>query len=192
MKIEQRYAEAISRGDVSSTPRSTFAGADVLGAMAFAAKPVQAALAPGQKRRGHPLAIALLRMFLLGDKEAKAVCALMTRMAVSKAHEWRQPIGEAGADIMAGLVLAWHRDSVCKVCGGHGFRLLFDAELGEGRGVVSDQPCDACHGTGRREFDGLFPSERVELARWLRAKVERETALAGPAAMRRLAPKLEV
>lgn len=176
-KIVERYAAAVNRGDLSSDARSTFAGADVCGAFGLAS-------------RKYRLAAALARMFVGGDKEAREVSRMMTRMLVSKAYQWGQPIGEAGADIMAGLVLHWHRDSACKVCGGHGFKLLFDAELGDGRGVVSDSPCPACGGSGKRPFEAMFPIERVPLANWLRGKVERETALAGPAAMRKLAPDL--
>lgn len=171
-KILDTYAGAVSRGDLGSDDRSTFRGADVVGAF-------------GLVGRKHKLAAALARMFVGGDKEAKEVSAIMTRMLVSKAHEWGEPIGEAAADLIAGIVLEWHRNGTCTVCRGHGFRVV-SGTLGESRAVIGSQACRACRGRRLRPFEPLFPVERVSLARWLRAKVERETALAGPAAMRKL------
>lgn len=171
-RILDTYAGAVSRGDLSSDDLSTFRGADVVGAF-------------GMAGRKHKLALALARMFVGGDREAKEVSAIMTRMLVSKAHEWGEPIGEAAADLIAGIVLEWHRNSTCPVCKGHGFRTVA-GDLGESRAVIGSQPCRACRGRRVRNFDPLFPVERLGLARWLRDKVERETALAGPAAMRKL------
>lgn len=187
-KIVERYAGAIQGGTLKSEPNTTFANADVLGAAALAGKQVRAAetldAAPG-----NPLGIALLRMFVGGDKEAKAVALSLTRMAKSKADEWREPIGWAGADLLAGLVLEWHRNSCCTECGGHGFQTAV-GELGEGRVVMGDSACPACQGSTRRPFDPLFPPDRLQLALWLREKIEAEQAGAGVAAMRALAPAL--
>lgn len=171
-KILDTYAGAVARGDLSSDDRSTFRGADVVGAFGLAG-------------RKHKLAAALARMFIGGDREAKEVSAIMTRMLVSKAHDLGEPIGEAAADLIAGIVLEWHRNSTCPMCKGHGFRTVA-GELGESRAVIGSQACRTCKGRRVRPFDPLFPAERLSLARWLRDKVERETALAGPAALRYL------
>ena len=52
--------------------------------------------------------------------------------------------------------------------------------------------CKFCRGTGKILFDRQFPITRLELARWLLVEIEREQAVAGPAAMAALAPKLEL
>jgi len=85
---------------------------------------------------------------------------------------------------MARAVLAWHRDGTCKHCEGHGFPKL------DGAPGLSARPCHHCRGTGRIIFDRQFPLERLELARWLAAEVDREQQIAGVEAMRRLAERL--
>jgi hypothetical protein len=133
-----------------------------------------------------PLAAALLRLFVGGDPAAKAVSDIMRRMLVGKAFRMGDPIGEASADLVACMVLQWHRDNTCRTCGGHGFRTVL-GELGAGRTVIGDTPCPDCCGKGKRNFERLFPRNRVQLALWLRDEVERETAFAGAEAMRVLA-----
>lgn len=177
-KIVDRYASAMRSGNLASKPGTTFSDIDVVGAHGLAAK-------------RHPLAIALQRMFLGGDVEAKAVCVILTAKAVGKAHRIGSPIGIAGADLLAGMVLQWHRDCVCKACGGHGFKVI-GGKIGESRSVKGDVPCPACRGSGKRDFDSMFPFEHLELTRWLRDEVERETAKAGQAAMAALAPRLDL
>ncbi len=177
-KIVERYASAVRSGNLKSEPDTTYSDSDVVGAFGLAGK-------------RDPLATALMRMFLGGDVEARVVCEMLAIKAVGKAFRLGQPIGHAGADLLAGLVLSWHRDSVCKACGGHGFEVI-GGELGESRTVKGDVACPSCKGTGRRPFDSLFPVEHLQLAWWLREEVEKETAKAGQAAMAALAPRLDL
>lgn len=160
MKFRDRYAMAVDDG----VPRDVIHAAGVVA-------------------RRAPLAMALMRFFVGGDLEGKAVSAILRRMAVGKAYRMDDPIGEAAADLVAGMVLQWHRDSSCRMCGGHGFKTIL-GELGDGRTVIGDSACKDCRGTGKRPFDRMFPLNRLPLARWLREEVERETSRAGAEAMR--------
>lgn len=173
MKFEDRYARAMRSSNLRSEEKSVHSGADILGAAGLAAKE-------------HPLAIALLRLFN-GDLGAvDRIIDLMTDMAVGKAYRLGREIDRVAASLLSRFVLDWYRDARCKACGGHGFKRMKAAP------TLSDQQCTACEGAGRRNFESMFPPERLELAKWLAAELERETALAGPAAMAALAPRLEV
>ena len=161
---------------------------DTLMAAAWAAKPVRAAQHPTKAREGNPLGVALLRLFVGGDREAKEVLRLLTEMLVSKAYRAGDTLGPAAADLIAAAVLDWHRNSVCPECGGHGFQTAVGELGGDSRVVMGDTPCPACHGTAKRPFDALFPPDRLWLALWLRERIEAKQAAAGVEAMRVLAP----
>lgn len=171
MRFEDRYASAVRSSNLKSEPKTTFSDADVLGAA-------------GKAANRHPLALALLRLFT-GDNHASAVIIeLLTDRLVGKAFRMGDEVDRAAASLMARIALDWFRDAVCKRCGGHGFKLLKGSpHLGEDR-------CPHCEGTGKRDFEGLFSERRVDLARWVLVELEREIALAGPAAIEMLAPRL--
>lgn len=171
--IQTRYGSAISSSNLRSCAETSSSDSDVLGAAGLAAK-------------HSPLAISLMRLFVGGDQHGTALVEHMTRMLVGKAYRLKPPINEAGASIIARLVLDWHRDSACKKCGGHGFKLMTNAPS------LSDKRCESCDGSGKRSFDDLFHPDRVDLATWLLVEVERETAIAGPLAMQYLAPRLDL
>lgn len=192
-QIRDAYARALQSKNLRSDARTDRSDSDIIGAVAFAGKAVRTEVVDGKviKRKGSKLAMQLLRLFVGGDREAKDVTHTLARMAVGKAYRLGAPIGEAGADLLAGLVVQWHRDSTCKTCGGHGFKTAV-GKLGDSRVVMGDTPCDDCHGSGKRDFDGMFPWEHLNLARWLRAEVEKEQAIAGAEAMKALGPRLDL
>ena len=177
-RFTERYAQSVARGDLKSTDRSTYGGADVHGAAGLAGKK-------------HPLAMALLRLFSGDNNAADEVVSVLAEMAWNKAGAEKIKLKRTQAVDMARAVLAWHRDGVCKTCGGHGYKTV-GGELGEGRAVIGDVPCEDCKGTGRVPFDSHFALERLGIARWLREQVEREQGRAGAAAMAALAPKLDL
>jgi hypothetical protein len=142
--------------------------------------------AAGKASKDHPLSLSLLRLFNGDNGAVSEIIELMTSAAVGKAYRVGPEISRVAASFIARLVLDWYRDSTCKACGGHGFKRM------NGAPTLSDQPCGQCAGTGRRNFDAMFPKSRLELARWLAAELEREQALAGPAAMAALAPRLDL
>lgn len=171
--MTDHYARAVHASSLASKPETTHSAADVLGAHGLAAKRV-------------PLGVALLRLFVGDNHAAGLVVEILAEKAVGKAYRLGNEIGRVEAGDMARAVLAWHRDSRCKVCGGHGLKLI------PGTTTLGNDACRPCRGTGRVLFDRHFSIERLELARWLAAEIEREQAKAGPAALAALAPRLQL
>ena len=173
MSIIDRYASAVRSSNMGSKPETTRSDSDVIGAAGLAAKHV-------------PLGIALMRL-LSGDNHASGVIVdILAEKAVGKAYRLGNECGRVEATDIARAVLAWHRDATCKPCGGHGVLHI------PGTPTLGSERCPRCKGAGRMPFDRQFSMVRLELARWLVAEVERELAIAGPAAMRALAPRLDL
>jgi len=173
MTIIDRYATAIRSSNLGSRPETVQSDSDVLGAAGLAAKRV-------------PLGIALMRL-LSGDNHASAtVVAILADKAVGKAYRMGNECGRTEAEDLGRVVLAWYRHGTCARCGGHGVLLI------PGTMTLGNHECPACRGDGRIRLDRQVPMVRLELARWLAAEVERELAFAGPAAMKALAPSLEL
>ena len=172
-KITDRYASAIRSGNLASKPDTTFSDSDVVGAHGLAAK-------------RHPLAIALQRMFLGDNMAAHQVVLALAENACGKAFRMGLETTEAQRVDLARSVVAHWRHGTCKACNGHGYKLI------DGTPHLSEQLCGACRGSKRRAFDREFPMLHLDLARWMLAEVERETAKAGQAAMAALAPRLEL
>lgn len=171
--LQDRYSSAVRSSNLKSNPRTTKSDSDVLGAAGFASK-------------HRPLAIALMRLFVGDNHASRDIVELLTRMVVGKAwHGQKMALPETEARDISQAVLAWHRDGVCKACGGHGYMRV------DGAPTISDQPCGVCRGTGKVPFDKHFKGGRRELAQWLVTEIEREQAAAGQAAMAALAPRLE-
>lgn len=174
MNILDRYSSAMHSKNLKSEPDTTNSDSDVLGAAGLAAK-------------HSPLAMSLLRLFLGDDRGAPALVEHMTQMLVGKAYRVPIDVDRADCTLIARAVLAWHRDGVCKACGGHGFQLIANTP------ALSSSKCPSCRGTGRKPFDSQFHYlSHLYLAQWLLAEVERETAKAGPAALVALAPRLDL
>ncbi len=173
MSFNDRYSRAVRSKNLRSEAEKV-GDADTLGAAGLAGK-------------HHPLAMALLRLFVGDNSSARDIVNILAGMAVSKAWHWDKVTLDANEAVdIARKVLAWHRDGVCKACGGHGHMVI------PGTTTIGEQACGSCRGTGRVPFDREFSMERIPLARWLLSEVERETAKAGPAAMASLAPRLEL
>lgn len=179
MSIIDRYSSAVRSSNLRGRSETDFGAAkpadaiDIIGAAGLAAK----------KR---PLALALMRLFVGDNKAARELVRLLAEMARNRATTYNIALKRTQADDIARAVLAWHRDGVCKACGGHGFLKL---EFSPG---LSDSPCRECVGVGKVLFESNFTVERRVIARWLLAEVEREQARAGPAAMAKLAPRLDL
>jgi hypothetical protein len=171
--MTDHYARAVNASSLVSKPDTTHSATDVLGAHGLAAKRV-------------PLGVALLRLFVGDNHAAGMIVNILADKAVGKAYRLGDEIGRVEAEDMARAVLAWHRDNRCKVCGGHGLKLI------PGTTTLGDEPCRPCRGSGRIPFDMNFTLMRLGLARWLAAEIEREQAKAGPAALAALAPRLQL
>jgi hypothetical protein len=146
---------------------------ETLGAAAFAG-------------RKHPLAMALMRLFVGDNHAAGEVVQIMAVRVWGKAQADGYKLRRVQSEEMAQKVLAWHRDGACRACGGHGYLVI------PGTTSIGEVACGACRGSGRVPFEREFTMEHLWLARWLLAEVERETAKAGPAAMAALAPRPDI
>ena len=180
-KILDRYASAIYSDNLISRPDTTHSDTDVLGAAGIAGK---ATLASG--RPGAPLAMALTRLFSGDNRAGAQIVEILAQMLWRRAPSDGTKLLRTQSVDIARAVLAWHRDGVCKPCGGHGYHVI------PGTLTIGDEQCRRCHGTGKRPFESQFTPALQPTARWLLAEIERESAKAGPAAMAALAPRLDL
>lgn len=172
-KIIDRYSGAVHSGNLGSKPDTTHSDSDVLGAFGLAAK-------------RSPLAVALARLFTGDNHAAGHIVTILAEKVISRAYSQGITLAHVEAQDLSRAVLSWQRDSRCKSCGGHGVRVIL------GTTTLGDEPCPVCKGEGRIPFNRQFTMERLELARWLSTKLEAEIGVAGEAAMRMLAPRLDL
>ncbi|RYF50298.1 MAG: hypothetical protein EOO27_32025 [Comamonadaceae bacterium] len=179
MKVTDRYATAVRSSCLTVDPRTTFSDTDVLGAMGLAARELK-------KEDKHSLAVALERLFL-GDNSASVeiVDALATKLRNKAAEDHLKMTAGQCRDV-ARACLAWHRHGTCRPCGGHGKLPI------EGTPHLGEESCPVCMGRGQYPFEIQFREEWRGLAVWLVEFMKREQGRAGPAAMRKLAPKLDL
>lgn len=171
-KILDRYASAVHSSNLSSKAATVYSDSDVLGAAGLAGKQ-------------NPLAMALTRLFSGDNHAVYDLVRIMSERAWGKAHTMHIKLKRTQADDMARAVLAWYRDGRCRACDGHGFRLIPNTR------TLGESACPKCRGSCRIPFDPQFSLERLPVARWLLTEVEREIGKAGPAAMAKLADRLD-
>ncbi len=175
-KVVEVFAVAVRASNLKSEPDTTFSHCDVVGAVGLAGK-------------RHALATALLRLFVGDNHAAEELAELLAGMLVGKAYRLGAEVTRTEASDIAKAVLAWHRNGTCQPCGGIGYEVI---GADGGRRVVTDHHCKRCRGTGKLLFHKQFNARHLELAQWLLAEIEREQAMAGPEAMRMLAPRLDL
>lgn len=169
MKFQDRYAGALRTKDLRSNASSTHSASDVVGAAGLTA-------------REYPASIELLRFFAGDNRGAPKVVSYLADVISGRAYRTGAQMTRVEAEDMARSILAWYRDGRCPACSGRGFGAI------EGAPMLSGKACPACHGARRVAFEGAFDAGRLELATWLRARVERELALGAADAKRRLGP----
>lgn len=172
MRFDDRYSTAVRASNLKSDARTTHAPSDVIAAAGMAGKT-------------EALSMALLRLFVGDNRASVEIVAIMSERAWGKAQAIGVKLKRHQAEDMARMVLAWHRDGVCKACHGHGYELI------DGAPSLSGQQCKACRGTGKVLFAPQFRRDHVEVAEWLCAEIERESGRAAPLAMRALADQMD-
>lgn len=174
--ITDQYASAARSGNMRSKADTTRSDSDVVGAF-------------GLMGKQRPLAAALCRLLLAGDDLATRD-VVQELAAIIEGRAWRTnvPITRLEAEDMGKAVLAWYRNGTCTHCDGLGFDKVPGVPALSGNAC---RHCDPRH-PGKVPFTAAFPMERIELAWFTLDKIEREIALAGPAAMAKLAPQLEL
>ncbi len=181
--LKDRYASAVNSSNLKSRPETTYSDTDVLGAMGIADR----RLSGGEDHFSrHPLAVPLERLFAGDNAAAGVIVQILGGIIRGKAQSLRIRMSETQATDMARAVLGWFRHPACGACSGHGFKII------PGTTTKGDASCDPCRGTGRVIFEDLYRVEWRELVRWVIAQMERESGMAGPAAMKALAPQLDL
>ena len=193
MKITARYASAVHSSRLVTSRENDKDGqtsiedVDALGAMAWADRD----LTRGHDSRGHAirpalLAVPLERLFAGDHRAAHDIVRMMAKMVFERSFKAHVRLTKVQASDVAAGCLAWCRSGTCKSCGGHGQTLT------PGSKSFSGHDCQPCSGTGKIPFVNQWRQEHQQLAVWLVSQVEREMGRAGPAAMRCLAPKLDL
>jgi hypothetical protein len=187
MSFSDRYATAIRASNMRTDARSTYAATDILGAIGIAERE----LTEGRDSQGNPvhpapMAVALERLFAGDNKQSGVIVELLAQKAWEKAKSSRIRLKRHEALDMAKACLAWHRDGTCKACGGHGTLVI------PGSTTLGSTRCKVCKGTGRLPFERQFELELIPIATWLIVEMESDLCRAGPAAMKRLAPSLDL
>lgn len=183
MKIQERYASAVNASNLKSSPETIYSNCDVLGAYGIADRRLSSGEGHFSK---HPLAVPLERMFT-GDKSAAdEVVRVLSEVIRKKADALRVDMRKMRAPDMARIVLGWFRHPACRVCGGHGFKIIKHTT------TLGDSRCLPCNGTGKVLLELAFRVEHRELVAWVISQMEREVAMAGPAALKAIAPSLDL
>ena len=151
MRLKQRYLAAVSRG---------INPGGLIGAAGISAK-------------REPAAMLLMR-WTAGDAAASAeLLALFVHKLTSKAYrENGRKLSPIDARRIAAAVLTHYSAPNCAACNGKGFQAI------SGAPSLSARQCDACKGSGSREFDKLFIKGDVWLARWMSAELSRSEVIA--------------
>lgn len=183
MKIIDRYYGAVNSSNLKSRPETVMSDTDVLGAMGVADRRLSA----GEDQfRKHPLAVPLERLFAGDSKAGTEIVAIMSETVRNRAKSMRIDLTASQAKDISRAVLAWYRQGACPACGGHGYKLI------PGTKTIGDAKCVPCVGSGKVQIERLFRVQHRELVRWIMAMVESEACRAGPAAMKAIAPSLDL
>jgi len=190
MKILDRYASAVRSSCLTVDERTSYSDTDVLGAMGLAHRDLSEGRTWSKGRQvpipKAQLAVPLERLFMGDNSAAQEIVEIMVEWLRGKAPALRMKMTTLQCGDMAKACLAWHRDGVCKHCGGHGQSVI------KGSTTIGGAICKHCRGTGRILFEKQFRHEHRDLARWLVGEIEREQGRAGPAAMRKIAAQLHL
>lgn len=186
--INDRYASAVNSSNLKSRFETTHSDTDVLGAFGIADRRLTTGEGPNGEVNfsKHPLAVPLERLFTGDNAAAKEIMRILAEIIRGKAPALRSPVTETQAADMARVVLGWFQRPACRVCGGHGFKLIKNTK------TLGDSRCRPCAGSGKVRLELAFRVEQRELVSWAIAQMERESAMAGPAAMKALASSFDL
>jgi hypothetical protein len=177
----ERYARAASSTDLTAHADAR-CDADKLIAAGWAAQDPD-----------HALALGLYRMAVTGDTQG--LHPLVERAAgwinAWSSHKGRRMLARAQRIELAAQVLHWWLRPTCGYCEGRGFELV-DSEHEDGARALSDQPCEACHGSGKRPLVREVPSHLQGHAKHLADKLDNLVLKVTGEMARRLRPSLDL
>jgi hypothetical protein len=123
--IDQRYASAVHSKSLSVDEKTTMSDTDVLGAMGLAARVLEDGRTwDGKPVRPAPLAVPLARLFAGDSNAAHEIVRTLATMAFDQSFAYGIKIAKPMCEDMAKSCLAWHRNGICRRCGGHGLSLI--------------------------------------------------------------------
>lgn len=186
-RITDRYASAVHSSNLKvsresdKVTESTVDDTDTLGAYGLADRDLTRGHdSQGNPIRPAPLAVPLERLFAGDSNAAHDIVRTLADMLYTHSFDVRVKISRVQCVDIAKACLAWHRDGVCRDCGGHGYSLI------PGVPSLSGHECPGCRGIGKILLAKAFPMKTLALAQWLISEIERESGRAGPRAMRLL------
>lgn len=186
-KIANRYASAVHSSNLVVDGKTYMGDSDVLGAYGIADRVLNTGkTSDGQNVRPAPLAVSLERLFSGDNRATYEIVRVLAEMAHEHSFKINCRIKRVQCVDLARACLAWHRDGACKPCEGRGYALI------PGTKTLSERECPECRGSRKMPFERQFRPEWRELARWLVSEMARASGHAGPAAMRALAPQLNL
>ena len=191
--IINRYASAVHSSnlkvsrELDKTNETVTDDTDTLGAMALADRDLERGRrTDGTSIHPAPLAVPLERLFAGDRNAAHDIVRKLAEMLYTHSFEVRVKVARPICVDIAKACLAWHRDGVCKACGGHGYSLI------PGVPALSGHTCPACRGTGKIRLSEVFAAKHLALAQWLIDEMMREAGRAGPEAMKRLSSAMDI
>lgn len=191
--IINRYASAVHSSNLKVSKEADKVDAqssddvEVLGAFGLADRDLtRGHTSSGDPVRPAPLAVPLARLFAGDNNAAYEIVRQLADMAYQHSFDVRVKVGRPVCVDIAKACLAWHRDGVCKACGGHGYSLI------PGVPSLSGHQCPECAGTGKILLGKVFSAKHMVLAQWLVDEISREAGRAGPVAMRLLSPTMNL
>ena len=191
--ISNRYASAVHSSNLKvsretdKTTETVIDDTDTLGAMGLADRDLERGhRSDGSPLRPAPLAVPLERLFAGDRNAAHDIVRKLAEMLYTHSFEVRVKVARPICVDIAKACLAWHRDGVCKACGGHGYSLI------PGVPSLSGHQCPECAGTGKILLGKVFSAKHMVLAQWLVDEISREAGRAGPVAMRLLSSTMNL
>jgi hypothetical protein len=133
-----------------------------------------------------PLAVPLQRLFVGNGEVSGEIIGILSGMIRGKSVQLRVSLSAGQTREMARIILGWFRSPRCRACGGHGFKIIRNTT------TIGDTRCKPCDATGTIQLERLFPEKQREIVIWAIARMELEAGMAGPEAMKALAPKLDL
>lgn len=192
-KITDRYVTAVHSSnlkvsrELDKTTETVADDTDALGAYGLADRDLERGhRSDGSPVKPAPLAVPLERLFAGDRNAAYDIVRQLSAMLYDHSFDVRVKISRVQCTDIAKACLAWHRDGVCKACGGHGYSLI------PGVPSLSSHTCPTCRGTGKIRLSAVFGVKNLALAQWLIDEMTREAGRAGPEAMKRLSSAMDL
>ena len=183
MRIINRYASAIHSSNLKSKAETYSGDVEILGAFGIADRRLSSGV---DHYTRHPLAVPLQRLFNGNGAVAGEIIRILAGMIYGKSIRLKVDMTDGQSRDMAKVILGWFRSPRCRVCGGHGFKIIRNTT------TVGDTRCRPCNATGTIQLELLFPEKYRELVRYAIARMELEAGMAAPVAMKALASKMEL